>query len=98
MANKKYYKEHKKRIGIMGKRGRKRNSNFIKRVKQQGKCIKCGNSDYRVLIFHHLSSDNKSFEISYGKKTAISLDKIRREIEKCVLLCANCHAIVHYKE
>lgn len=57
-----------------------------------GGCLLCGyNRCLRALHFHHLNPHEKDFNIS-EKSTWYD---IRNEIEKCVLLCANCHAEVH---
>jgi len=59
-----------------------------------GKCIVCGYSRCaRALAFHHLDPLTKSFSISsnHGRKWAT----IQEELDKCVLLCQNCHAEVH---
>jgi hypothetical protein len=58
-----------------------------------GKCVFCGYSAYSgALDFHYLS--NKSFGLSARGLTR-SWDKIREELDKCVLVCANCHREVH---
>jgi hypothetical protein len=59
-------------------------------------CNRCGNNDYRVLQFHHTDA-NKEFNISskVGQRTLLSLMK---EINKCEVLCANCHFVEHYIE
>jgi hypothetical protein len=59
-------------------------------------CNRCGNNDYRVLQFHHTDA-NKEFNISskVGGRTLLSL---MEEINKCEVLCANCHFIEHYIE
>lgn len=55
-----------------------------------GKCIICGyDRCIRALEFHHLDSSTKEFNLA-GNKT-IGLAKMRKEAEKCVLLCANHH-------
>jgi len=60
-----------------------------------GKCQLCGyGKSQRALIFHHLDPKKKSFGISMQGLTR-SWDKIREEIDKCILLCANCHMEVH---
>jgi hypothetical protein len=46
----------------------------------------------RALIFHHLDPSHKDFTIGGKSK---SWNKIQSELDKCVLLCANCHAEVH---
>jgi len=57
-----------------------------------GKCqicgyIKCRNS----LEIHHIDSEEK--EISF--QNIVSWERIYKELEKCILLCANCHREVH---
>lgn len=56
-------------------------------------CQKCGISDPRVLEFDHLDSSTKSFGIARAIGDTISWEKILLEIEKCQILCANCHKI-----
>src|ERR1035437_9239929 len=57
-----------------------------------GKCSKCGNNDIFCLEFHHCLGD-KEFGISQIKANRWSL--IEKEIQKCKLLCRNCHAEIH---
>ncbi len=46
-----------------------------------------------ALQFHHRDPATKAFEVSRQGITR-SLDRLRLEARKCVLLCANCHAMV----
>ena len=46
-----------------------------------------------ALQFHHRDPTTKSFEVSRQGITR-SLQRLRLEARKCVLLCANCHAMV----
>ena len=52
-------------------------------------CSQCGESDPRVLEFHHLGQ--KDSEVSSLIGRGASLDALQAEISKCVVLCANCH-------
>ena len=59
-----------------------------------GKCIICGYSKCkRALVFHHLGNEKKEFGFSGAHSR--SWNSIKKELDKCVLLCANCHAEVH---
>jgi len=59
-----------------------------------GKCKKCGwFGNQAALQFHHKNSKIKKFEI--GSVANKSWDSIKKEIQKCILLCANCHSIEH---
>lgn len=60
-----------------------------------GKCTICGYSKCkRALSFHHKDPKKKDFGLSDGGITR-SWEKTRKEIDKCVLLCMNCHMEVH---
>jgi hypothetical protein len=58
-----------------------------------GRCVKCGWSENIVALqFHHVRG-RKKFEIGMvGNK---SWEVIKKELKKCILLCNNCHSIVH---
>jgi hypothetical protein len=59
-----------------------------------GCCTLCGYDQYPgALQFHHLEPREKEFALS-GRGLTRSVDRLREEAKKCVLLCANCHAEV----
>ena len=63
-----------------------------------GKCEKCGyDRCMRALVFHHLDPSQKDFPIS-GNQALREWDLILKELDKCVLLCSNCHMEVHDEE
>lgn len=68
---------------------------FIERVKRLSQC-KCGESRHWVLDFHH--QEDKDFNVSDAVKRGYSIAKVKDEIRKCMILCANCHRDLHYKE
>ena len=49
----------------------------------------------QALQFHH-HENNKSFEISNGVQRGMSIEKIKKEINKCEVLCSRCHAESHF--
>jgi len=60
-----------------------------------GKCSICGYCKCkRALSFHHLDPKKKKFGISM-KGITRSWEKTRMELDKCVLLCSNCHMELH---
>lgn len=60
-----------------------------------GKCIVCGYNKYvGALDFHHVNPEEKEFNIAQLR--SYSLEFLIKELDKCVLLCKNCHAEVHH--
>jgi hypothetical protein len=58
-----------------------------------GKCSCCGYNKYiGALEFHHKNPSEKDFEVV---KTLRKWESILKELNKCVLLCANCHREEH---
>jgi DNA-binding CsgD family transcriptional regulator len=69
------------------------------RVKQKlvdykgGCCETCGyNKSLRALHFHHKDPSQKDFSIS-GK--SLSFERMKNEVDKCILVCSNCHSEIH---
>lgn len=61
------------------------------------KCEVCGYDKCTgALDFHHLDESKKEFAINRRSKSTLD-DDIRSELDKCQVLCANCHREVHYK-
>ena len=85
---KEYYKKY------MPDRQRKLKE-YLEQVRTQGKCVDCGESDSRVLQFHHRDGKEKYVINMY---TRWGLTKLKEEIAKCDLLCANCHIKRHHNE
>ena len=63
---------------------------------QKQVCVKCGETRTYVLDFHHKDKNEKDFTIGTFKKG--SLELVQSEIDKCVVLCANCHREFHFLE
>lgn len=62
-----------------------------------GKCEKCGyNKCNRALEFHHTIPNEKDFTIS--KYSVLSWSKVKVELDKCILICSNCHRELHDDE
>jgi hypothetical protein len=60
---------------------------------QDKSCSRCGINDIRVLEFDHVDPSTKSFSIARAMHDIVSWDKLIAEIQKCQILCANCHKI-----
>ena len=61
-----------------------------------GKCQCCGyNRSHWALEFHHLDPQEKDFHLSKGGHTR-SWEKVKEELNKCILVCSNCHSEIHH--
>ena len=80
-------------IGAVKKRRRKLKNKAIQY--KGGKCVLCGYMGcIDALEFHHLDESKKNFGFSQ-KGITRSWEKIKEELEKCILVCANCHREIH---
>jgi len=60
-----------------------------------GKCVRCGYDKYvGALDFHHLDPSKKEITISSYSR---GWKHIKAELDKCIILCANCHREEHKK-
>ena len=58
-----------------------------------GKCEKCGyDRNVAALEFHHIDPETKKFALS---NTRHSWEDTKKELDKCMILCANCHRELH---
>jgi hypothetical protein len=79
-----------KRVKLVRERAQQRNRKFVYTYLQSHPCVDCGESRIQVLDFDHIK-DNKQYNISYMTKSGFTIGKIKIEIAKCEVRCANCH-------
>ena len=66
-----------------------------------GKCSRCGYDKCEAALqFHHLNPDEKEFTLSKINlnDSNFTFETLLKEADKCILLCANCHAEEHYTD
>lgn len=63
--------------------------------REKGGCETCGESDPCCLSFHHRDEATKSFQIG-SQVHLCGKERLLGEMDKCVLLCENCHRKLHY--
>lgn len=88
-----YPKNKAKHIKYVGDT-KKKITHFVLEFKRKGKCLDCGllGKEYpEVLDFDHLK--DKKFNISEFKHHTSGFNKVKEEMSKCDLVCANCHRI-----
>lgn len=62
------------------------------------KCEDCGETDIAVLTFHHTDPDTKRYNVSDMISHGYASETIQRELERCIVLCWNCHMIREQEE
>ena len=61
-----------------------------------GHCSICGyHANLAALVFHHTDSNAKDFKLDMRSLSNRKLEPVLEEIDKCILVCANCHAALH---
>jgi hypothetical protein len=76
-------------------RGWKRKILCVKKL--GGRCSVCGyNRNFAALTFHHKNPNKKKFQLDIRSLSNRKMDIINKEIKKCILVCNNCHAEIHY--
>lgn len=59
------------------------------------KCNECKNTFHpSIYEFHHVDPETKDKDPS--KMMSLSLLRLTNELDKCILLCANCHRLIHH--
>jgi transcription elongation factor Elf1 len=69
---------------------------WFQKYKSSSRCIKCGENHPATIDFHH-HSGKKEKNISKMVADGYSISRIEKELEKCIVLCSNCHRKEHFK-
>ena len=97
--NRSYYQRNREQLlknqAEKNKRFAEKRRKWLVEYKKTLKCVRCEESHPATLTFHHKDGSEKSFEIGNALKLGIGLKRLLAEIEKCEVLCANCHAKEH---
>jgi len=75
---------------------RARNCDFVYKDKIAKGCSRCSERRPNTLDYHHLDPKTKDRAISQIAHTTVSLNSLKIEMDKCCLLCANCHRVEEY--
>lgn len=92
-----HYKNNKKYYYDKSRAYLKKVQKWFNEYKETLKCNRCPESRPWVLDFHHLNPNEKEGSISNMLSTS-SRKKILAELDKCEILCSNCHRDLHYQE
>ena len=92
--NRLHYKQNKQYYVDKAAQARVRLRELVRAKKLA--CIRCGESHVATLEFHHTDPEQKDFTISKAVQGNWSTSRILAEIEKCEVLCSNCHRKLHW--
>lgn len=96
LQDKKYYKNSNERQAQVKQNTLsyiERNAKYIEERRSVG-CQKCGEQRPYLLDFHHVNPAEKEYTIH--EMRGYSLERLQKELDKCVVLCANCHREFHH--
>jgi hypothetical protein len=91
---KKHYEENKQKYIDKAKRITHKNKEWFAELKSNKKCLVCSESHPSCLEFHHKNPLEKEGNLAEMIGHS-SRNKVLEEIEKCILVCANCHRKIH---
>jgi len=97
-CRRKWYKNNQDSEKAHVYRRKRKIKNWYKELKRNLKCETCGESHPATLDFHHKNSKEKESQIPYLVRGGYSIERIKKEVNKCKILCANCHRKTHFKE
>ena len=92
-----HYQKNKKRYYEKNKKRKQDYKKWFIEYKKDLRCVKCDENHPAVLDFHHQDPSKKDGGISAMIHFAHSKENILEEINKCIILCSNCHRKLHYE-
>ena len=89
-----HYRLHKEQYKEKAAAYKRKKTKELEEFKSTLKCEICGENRPWCLDFHHTNPEEKEGEIA---KLIESPRRMQEEIKKCIVVCANCHRDIHYK-
>lgn len=94
-SQRRHYRRNREKRAEINRKRRLEIRFLIEKIKKESKCSRCPEDDWRCLDFHHIDPSLKGFSIGDAPRRGVSDEKLMDEIEKCEVLCANCHRKEH---
>lgn len=95
-VSKNSYIKNKEQILLKRKNYIKERREWYNEFKSTLKCEICTENHISCLEFHHLDPKKKEFSIGVSVGS-LSKERVLKEIEKCKVLCSNCHRKLHWE-
>lgn len=89
-----YYERNKQKLLEYQHVRYKKISNVLQKWKSTLKCSLCNEDDVACIDFHHVDPSRK--EAGVIRMATKSIKSITKELEKCIVVCTNCHRKIHY--
>jgi hypothetical protein len=94
-----WYKKNREYVKEVTINHQKEIRNFIEKYKENKSCSICGYNKWgKALHLHHKDRNTKKFGIANATNLGVSIETLKEEIDKCIILCSNCHTELHYLE
>ena len=94
--SKKHYEKRKAEGSTRLKKSNQEKKKVWREFKETLSCSQCGIKHPAVIDFHHADPKTKIKSVHEFARMG-SYKKAFAEVEKCIVLCANCHRILHYE-
>ena len=95
---KKHYEQNKKYYVDKAKEGKQKIKKQFEEFKKTLECEVCGENHPATLDFHHKDPSIKEMILSQAVNRNWGWESLKNEIDKCSILCSNCHRKLHYEE
>ena len=98
--NRLYYKNGEKtkqvkRVRANNKKAKEKLKELLSQYKSNFSCVVCDESAIECLDFHHMDPTQKEKAVARLMCDVYNWDRIKEEIDKCIIVCANCHRKIH---
>lgn len=94
-AQRRHYNNNKEYFYHRTKERRKKKTEWLQSFLSSRACVSCGETAPECLDFHHVDPSTKEGMVTEMINSLRGFDRIKEEMEKCIILCSNCHRKVH---
>jgi hypothetical protein len=95
----KYHRQHylknKEKYIKQAKTQRRKSTDILREIKK--KCSICDENHPATLDFHHIDPSVKEIDLARAANNGWSKNRLLKEIKKCIIVCRNCHAKIHWE-
>jgi len=96
--SKAYYEKNQKLVISKIAKNKKAAKEWFAELKATKSCVQCGESHIATLDFHHTNPAKEDKKLHRLLSEGQGKTRLLKEMDKCVVLCSNCHRIHHHNE